>query len=187
MYRSTDPEGQCREPAEVSWTSSSASGENEECEDGPKASSREADEAFLADSSNEFGADDVASTVTLRTLNKNCKDFLTPSGMQMKGIDLGQLFPTALRTSWGVLSSRGRSGFVTFLSLTSTICSSFRSPIASRGHTTFIRGDTRSSRKSPPQIKAGVLEASWCSAIMRSSLMGEYPGAVLGLSELLQP
>ncbi|PON40561.1 hypothetical protein TorRG33x02_340070 [Trema orientale] len=59
-------------------------GVNEEGEDGPEASGCEASDAFLADSDNEFGADDVASIVTLRTLNRNRRDFHIPSGMQMR-------------------------------------------------------------------------------------------------------
>ncbi|PON73537.1 hypothetical protein PanWU01x14_057190 [Parasponia andersonii] len=40
-------------------------------EDRPEALGCEADDAFLTDLDNEFGADDVDNIVTLRTLNRN--------------------------------------------------------------------------------------------------------------------
>ncbi|PON33250.1 hypothetical protein TorRG33x02_355180 [Trema orientale] len=146
-------------------TSSSSLGANEEGEDGPEASSREASDAFLADSDNEFGADDVASTVILRTLNRNCRDFLIPSGMQMR-VRYEEERLSAPLEGWMASYQRffvvglcfplhpllcRKTDFGTFLLPTSTS----RGLPASRGHIIFIRGDIRSLRRSPPRIRAG--------------------------------
>ncbi|PON59071.1 hypothetical protein PanWU01x14_161900 [Parasponia andersonii] len=83
---------QPRESAEVSWTSSSSLRANEEGEDGPEASGHKADVAFLADSDNKFRANDVANIVILRTLNRNCMNFLIPSRMHMRALYEGEDF-----------------------------------------------------------------------------------------------
>ncbi|PON70462.1 hypothetical protein PanWU01x14_081310 [Parasponia andersonii] len=72
---------------EVSWTSSSTSGDetgDKEEEEVGTSGHEDADDAFLANSGNEFRADDVASTITPRTLNKNYKDYIIPSCIEMR-------------------------------------------------------------------------------------------------------
>ncbi|PON81484.1 hypothetical protein TorRG33x02_227530 [Trema orientale] len=53
-------------------------------EEASTSSCADMNDAFLVDSDNEFGADDMASMATPKTLNKNCRDYIIPSCIKIR-------------------------------------------------------------------------------------------------------